>query len=279
MTAHLSFPEGHRPTRGIEFFYTDLHSAMHALGDLDEAPFPTAREFRQFLAAEFPDGMNGLRCLDAGCGGTAINSRSLIAAHASRVLAVDLNQGSLQMVQRSLASRSGNALSFACGSLLDMPFASETFDFVVCSGVVHHTPDPARALRELHRIVKPTGQLYVSAYCFDASVMLSIVRLWRLAARVIPFSLMHFLFKRSAIANNFVLDHMYVPILWVYRAADFSRLLERCGLRVDRSFVSGLDRFSGRRIGPWSLTGDGLLRVFVCSPASAGVRGQIAVER
>jgi ubiquinone/menaquinone biosynthesis C-methylase UbiE len=273
MTANLSFPEDQRPTRGIEFFYTDLHSAMHALGDLDQAPFPTAREFRQFLTAQFPQGMDGLCCLDAGCGGTAINSRSLVAARAGRVLAVDLNQGSLEMVRRSLGDRANRALSLACGSLLDMPFPAATFDFVACSGVVHHTPDPGRALRELRRIVKPTGRLYISAYCFEDSLMLPVVRLWRAAARIIPFSLMHGVFKRSAVVNNFVLDHMYVPILWVYRRPDFSRLLEQSGFRIEDTFVSSLDRFSGRHIGPWSLTGDGLLRVFICRPFSSDADG------
>lgn len=270
MTVNLSFPEKRRPAGGIESFYTDLHSAMHSLGDLDEAPFPSALEFRQFLATDFPGGLGRLCCLDAGCGGTAINSRTLIAAGAGYLLAIDLNQGSLRLVRQSLAGRAAGVLGVAAGSLLDLPLPSEAFDFIVCSGVVHHTPDPERAIGELRRVLKPGGRLYISAYCFDGSVMLAVVRVWRLAARVLPFSLMHALFKRSTLINNFVLDHMYVPILWVYRVGDFSRLLEGCGFRIDRSFVSALDSMSGRRLGPWSLTGDGLLRVFTCTRSDAG---------
>jgi SAM-dependent methyltransferase len=263
MTVDLSF-HGRSPGGRVEDFYTELHRAMYDLGPVGDAPFPSALEFKKLLARDYPAGMDGLCCLDAGCGATAVNTHSLLGVRAGRVLAVDVNQRSLRIVQQTLKGRS-KGLSIAGGSLLDLPFASAAFDFVVCSGVVHHTPDPERALRELRRVLKPSGRLYVSAYCFEGSLMFAAVRAWRLAAHVIPFPLMHRLFKRSTFMNNFVLDHMYVPRLWVYRAADFSRALERARFSIDESFASALDRLYGRRIGRWTVTGDGLLRVFVCT--------------
>src|SRR5215510_8586371 len=203
--------KGGRPAAGIDRFYTDLHAAMYDLADIDDAPFPTAKEFRGYLADQYSGGMHGLSCLDAGCGGTAVNTRSLAVARAGHVVAVDLNQRSLRLARASLARSTGAQPSIACGSLLDLPARTAAFDFIVCSGVVHHTPDPERAVRELRRVLKPQGRLYVSAYCFEEGLMFWMVRLWRLVARVVPFSLMHALFKRSATINNFVLDHMYVP--------------------------------------------------------------------
>jgi SAM-dependent methyltransferase len=167
---------------------------------------------------------------------------------------------------REARSAGASRFSIACGSILQLPFPAAAFDFVVCSGVVHHTPDPEAAVRELRRIVKDGARLYISAYCFEDSLMLLIVKLWRLAARTIPFSLLHGLFRRSRFVNNYVLDHMYVPILWIYRPADFAALLARCGFVVDETFVSRFDWFHGRAIGPWSMTGGGLLRIFVCRP-------------
>src|SRR5258706_3942676 len=114
MTVNLSFSGSQRPTRGIEYFYTDLHGVMNDRSGAD-APFPSAQEFKQFLAREYSNSMGGLRCLDAGCGGTAINSRTLTAAGAGTVVAVDLNWHSLQLVRASLAGRSGH-FSIACGS-------------------------------------------------------------------------------------------------------------------------------------------------------------------
>ena len=47
-------------------------------------------------------------------------------------------------------------------------------------------------------------------------------------------------------------------------AGDFAALLNQCGFVVDDTFVSAVDRLYGWRAGRWSMTGDGLLRVFVC---------------
>jgi len=47
-------------------------------------------------------------------------------------------------------------------SALEVPFSSDTFDTVVSTEVLEHVPDPARALREMHRILKPGGHLILS---------------------------------------------------------------------------------------------------------------------
>ncbi len=41
------------------------------------------------------------------------------------------------------------------------PFADNTFDYVVAEHVLEHLPDVISVLDELHRIIKPTGQLRI----------------------------------------------------------------------------------------------------------------------
>ena len=43
----------------------------------------------------------------------------------------------------------------------EMPFASESFDFVVCNAVLEHVENPARAIAELHRVLRPKGEIWV----------------------------------------------------------------------------------------------------------------------
>jgi SAM-dependent methyltransferase len=43
--------------------------------------------------------------------------------------------------------------------IMDLPFASDTFDVAVVSHVLEHVDDDARAVRELHRVVRPGGRL------------------------------------------------------------------------------------------------------------------------
>ncbi len=47
-------------------------------------------------------------------------------------------------------------------SVLALPFASATFDGVICTEVIEHVPEPERALREIHRLLKPQGRVYIT---------------------------------------------------------------------------------------------------------------------
>ena len=73
-------------------------------------------------------------------------------------VAVDLSWRTLQRAQRRIA------VPFVNGNVLALPFRDEAFDFVVSAGVIHHTPDPRQALRELKRIVRFGGGMFVSVY-------------------------------------------------------------------------------------------------------------------
>ena len=45
-----------------------------------------------------------------------------------------------------------------------LPFRSESFDVVYSNGVLHHTPDTAGAIREVHRVLRPDGIAKVMLY-------------------------------------------------------------------------------------------------------------------
>lgn len=49
------------------------------------------------------------------------------------------------------------------GSATDIPLGDASFDTVVCTEVLEHVPDPLKALREMHRVLKPGGYLILSA--------------------------------------------------------------------------------------------------------------------
>ena len=45
-----------------------------------------------------------------------------------------------------------------------LPFVDESFDVSYSNGVLHHTPDTAGAVREIHRVLRPGGQARVMLY-------------------------------------------------------------------------------------------------------------------
>lgn len=78
------------------------------------------------------------RVLDIGSGGRRL------AAH---VLCVDV-----------VCRRNVDVVADLCGRL---PFPDETFDLVVCTSVLEHVADSAAALRELHRVTRGGGRLWL----------------------------------------------------------------------------------------------------------------------
>lgn len=49
-------------------------------------------------------------------------------------------------------------------SIYEMPFATRSFDFVLCLGVLQHTPDFEASLKSLYDMVAPAGELVVDFY-------------------------------------------------------------------------------------------------------------------
>jgi SAM-dependent methyltransferase len=53
------------------------------------------------------------------------------------------------------------------GSVLQMPFAENSFDLAVCLDVIEHLEDDLAALRELRRVVAPGGSLLVTVPAYQ----------------------------------------------------------------------------------------------------------------
>jgi ubiquinone/menaquinone biosynthesis C-methylase UbiE len=91
----------------------------------------------------------GARILDAGCG-TGLNLRSMPPGS----IGIDINPRNVAVVSRRLPHH-----EVVLGDVEEMPFADASFDAVACTEVLEHVPNPARALREVHRVLRPGGSL------------------------------------------------------------------------------------------------------------------------
>ncbi len=95
--------------------------------------------------------LGGIRALDVGSG----------LGHFSRLLAgYDAEVVSLDIGRRLLARSAVPAP--VQGSALDLPFADATFDLVVSSECIEHTPAPQRAIAEMVRVLRPGGTLLLT---------------------------------------------------------------------------------------------------------------------
>jgi 2-polyprenyl-3-methyl-5-hydroxy-6-metoxy-1,4-benzoquinol methylase len=84
--------------------------------------------------------------LDAGCGEGETLSR-LGDSLPSRVVAIDIDSDAVAFTAERIPSA-----EVSRGSVVDLPFADDSFDLVVCLEVLEHLPDPNAALAELERV-------------------------------------------------------------------------------------------------------------------------------
>jgi ubiquinone/menaquinone biosynthesis C-methylase UbiE len=72
-------------------------------------------------------------------------------------------------IARANASTAGVDARFEQGDAAALPFPAESFDFVVCRAAFKNFGDPAGALAEVHRVLKPGGRSLIIDMRGDAS--------------------------------------------------------------------------------------------------------------
>lgn len=103
-----------------------------------------------------------LHILDVGTG-TALIPLELCGRDVPiRVTAVDLAAHMLQLGQRNVI-RSGlqSRIKLEQVDAKRLPYRDSSFDWVISNSIVHHIPEPLDALREMVRVLKPNGLLFV----------------------------------------------------------------------------------------------------------------------
>ncbi|MDE2262526.1 MAG: methyltransferase domain-containing protein [Gammaproteobacteria bacterium] len=98
--------------------------------------------------------MSERRVLDLACG-SGRYARLLADAGATMVLALDRSWRMLRQVSGAAA---------VLGSMTELPFASGSFDAVVCGLAVGHAPDLGAWMREVARVLAPSGALVYSDF-------------------------------------------------------------------------------------------------------------------
>jgi ArsR family transcriptional regulator len=96
--------------------------------------------------------------LDAGSGDGAI--AELLAPSCQSLTCLDISPRVLQAARRRLAGQRN--VAFAPGDVHALPFPDRRFDQVLLLHVLTYAKDPALALREAGRVLRPGGELVVS---------------------------------------------------------------------------------------------------------------------
>jgi SAM-dependent methyltransferase len=133
------------------------------------------KEWHIPTAADFTNSKN-LHVLEIGCGlGT---DGAQFANAGANYTGVDLTQAAIDLAKRrfELFQLPG---TFRIADAEHLDFPDNSFDLVYSHGVLHHTPDTAGAIREVHRVLRPGGRAVVMLYhrnSYNYRVNISILR-------------------------------------------------------------------------------------------------------
>lgn len=214
----------------------------------------------------------GCRIWVAGCG---TNQAVLTAMkfRDSQILGTDISVTSLERAQ-SIASQVGlSNLNLEVRSL-QVGKIEQQFDYIICTGVIHHTFDPETALQNLRMHLAPDGVLELMVYnhyhriqtvAFQKAIRLlnsndkpdisSEYPLMEELLTQFPMqnSMQDFLSHQRSVPPAAKADSLLQPVEHVYTVETLRLMADRCGLTLLQPCISQFDRLTGSI--DWNLQG------------------------
>lgn len=138
----------------------EMVEKYHSEGTLFESANPFLRYVEKMRAktiVKLANVSNHDSVIDVGCGEGYILS---LLPKANEIIGLDISKAALNRAKNFLQNRKDIELLWGDGR--NTHFEDDSFDVVICSEMLEHIPNPHDAIKEMHRILKPNGNLVVS---------------------------------------------------------------------------------------------------------------------
>lgn len=172
----------------------------------------TAPENR-FILQNLGD-IRGKRLLDLGCG--AGENSVYFAMKGAQCVASDYSPGMVECALK-LAEANGVKIEGHTANAMALDFPDNSFDIVYASNLLHHLPEPEKAIQEMYRILKPGGKA-----CFweplKHNPVINVYR--RIATKVrtedeMPLDINMVNFVKSLFSET-TYDTFWIATLWIF---------------------------------------------------------------
>jgi SAM-dependent methyltransferase len=238
----------------------DFHADMlnQEIGDWGHARFP-----------------RGARVWVAGCGTNQAVFTALRFPRAS-VVGSDVSSTSLDICAATARELGIGNLELRQESLNHVDYR-EQFDYVLCTGVIHHNADPRASLERLSAALKPGGVMELMIYNrFHWIIPVAFQQAIRtlasgaggddfdgemsLARRIIRAAPQSFLLRSylarygGGVPEAMIADELLQPVLYSYTVESLQEMAAACNLELLLPCLNQFDRETGNY--PWNLTFD-----------------------
>lgn len=107
---------------------------------------------------------DGDRVLDVACGTGDLTQAFATGSRAGSVVGVDFTEGMLEIAEHkreNLHASISERISYKQGDAMDLQFEDESFDVVSIAFGIRNVQEPAKAVGEFFRVLKPGGRLVI----------------------------------------------------------------------------------------------------------------------
>lgn len=146
------------PQKEKERFYCPVNEELTLLnhycfgGDMPLSKERTELPFRVLVAG-------------GGTGDSAIALAEQLREFHAKIVYLDMSLSSMQVAQERAKIRNLDNIEWIHNSLLELPHMDiEKFDYINCSGVLHHLQSPSDGLKALKSVLKPQGAMCIMLY-------------------------------------------------------------------------------------------------------------------
>ncbi|WP_335938958.1 methyltransferase domain-containing protein [Streptomyces sp. PTD5-9] len=164
---------------GRELLEREAHSMARLSGRVFESAVPDEVSYLDQLAAteaarsyksvmlDALDARPGETALDLGCGpGTDLSTLAKAVSPSGRVIGIDSSQEMVEQARRRTENLS--AVEVEVGDVHTLPFEDGSIDRARTDRVLQHVADPAQALAEARRVLRPGGRLVMGEPDWDS---------------------------------------------------------------------------------------------------------------
>lgn len=136
----------------------DNHDSILAYDKISQGPlfilirYMVIRQLKRY----HPHGL----LVDAGCGPGYLTFSIARIFPKLKILGIDISKDTLELASKNRSARKFDSrVNFEEADVVNLPVDSNSIDFAVSTLSLHHWPQPDKALLEIHRVLKPEGQM------------------------------------------------------------------------------------------------------------------------